>query len=227
MGHNQKRLIKSLDSEAEIVWTPTALQIGDRPSREISLNEEFIPKPSFKILQKIAGFCCDIDCMASDTNTKCKKFFKWQDDRIRMSSCVGFDFLNTNPKPFINKSLFIFPPKNIITKTAVHVFKHYKNTKFIFLFHKFYELPMGCDKLLTLPNTKLVKLAPREGLNNVITFFPSEKRVTLLLPNGEKYGILGTPNTRPRATYAIINYGKNVTKRCQFPKILKVVNNIK
>ena len=86
---------------------------------------------------------------------------------------------------------------------------------------------MGCDKLLTLPNTKLVKLAPSDINKNVITFFPSEKRVTLLLSNGEKSLILGTPNTRPRATYAIINRGKNINSHCKFPKIFKIANNIK
>ena len=175
----------------------------------------------------MAGFKCTIDCMASDTNKKCNKFLKWRDDRINLSSCIGFDFLNTDPKMLSNHSLFIFPPKNIVTKTAVHVFKHFKNTKFIFLFHKIFELPMGCEKLLSLPNTKLVKLAPSEHSKNVLTFFPSEKRVTLLLPNGQDYLILGTPNTRPRATYAIINKGKYFTKHWQFPKIQKIVNNIK
>ena len=86
---------------------------------------------------------------------------------------------------------------------------------------------MGCDKLLTLPNTKLVKLAPSEDNKNVLTFFPSEKKVTLLLSNGEKKLILGTPNTRPRATYAIINCGKVRRTHRQFPKIYKIANNIK
>ena len=86
---------------------------------------------------------------------------------------------------------------------------------------------MGCEKLLTLPNTRLVKLAPSDYSKNVLTFFPSEKRVTLLLPNGQDYLILGTPNTRPRATYAIINKGTKLTKHLQFPTIRKVVNNIK
>ena len=216
-----------MDSEPEIVWTPTKIQIGDRPSREISLNEEFLPKPSFITLQKVAGFKCDIDCMASDTNRKCKNYLKWRDDRIANSDCLGFDFLNSNPKLYVNKKLFIFPPKNIVTKTAVFLFKHFKNTRFIFLFHKIFELPLGCDKLLTLPKTELVKLAPLDGNNNVITFFPSEKRVTLLLPSKEKYEILGTPNTRPRATYAIINKGRKVAIRKQFPKIVKIVKNIK
>ena len=220
-------MIKSLDSEAEVVWTPTSIQIGDRPSREISLNEEYIPKASFAVLQRIAGFRCDIDCMASDTNNKCKNYVKWRDDKIHNSHCIGFDFLNINPAKFINKSLFIFPPKNIVTKTAVHIFKHFKNNKFIFLFHKIYELPMGCEKLLTLPNTKLVKLAPLDDNKNVVTFFPSEKKVFLKSYNGEKHLILGTPNTRPRATYAIINKGKNITTHWKFPKIHKIINNIK
>ena len=220
-------MIKSLDSEPEVVWTPTKIQIGDKPSREISMNEEYLPKPMFRVLEKIAGFRCQVDCMASDTNKKCKLYLKWQDDRLASPNCIAFDFLNTKPKLLLNKSLFIFPPKNIVSKAAVHVFKHFKATRFIFLFHKIFELPMGCDKLLTLPNTKLVKLAPLDGNNNVITFFPSEKRVTLLLPNNEKYLILGTPNTRPRATYAIINKGKPNTAHCKFPKIFKIVNNIK
>ena len=184
-----------------------------------------MPVPTFKELERMAGFRCTVDCMASDTNTKCKKYIKWQDDKISASNCIAFDFLNTLPKSLVNETLYIFPPKNCFTKVAVHLYKHFKNTRFILVFHKIYELPLGSEKLLSLPKVKLVKLAPLNH-NNVITFFPSEKRVTLELKNGDKYMVLGTPNTRPRATYAIINKVDKV-KMAKFPKILKIVNNIK
>ena len=191
------------------------------------MNEEFMPQPTFNKLQKAAGFKCTIDCMATKANAKCKKFIQWQDDKITVSNCIAFDFLNTLPRKLVNERLYIFPPKNCLTKTAVHVFKHFKNTKFIFVFHKIYELPLGCEKLLSLPKAHLVKLAPTQDQATVLTFFPSEKRVTLELDNKDKYLILGTPNVRPRATFAIINMVDNINRCITFPKIVKIFNNIK
>ena len=165
--------------------------------------------------------------MASDTNKKCDYYIKWQDDRIASDNCVAFDFLNTQPSKLKHKRLYVFPPKNCVTKTAIHLYKHFKNTKFIFIFHKIFELPLGCEKLLLLPNSKLVKLAPQNGCNSVLTFFPSEKKVTLKLHDGSSYSILGTPNTRPRATYAIVNGGYKNPKIGSLPKIEKISANIR
>ena len=100
---------------------------------------------------------------------------------------------------------------------------------FILVFHRFQELPIGCEKLLALPHAKLYTLTPNSHHKCAITFIPSEKKVTLKLPNGSLYKILGTPNTRPRATCAIINRPniKFNIKSFRPIKILRIENNIK
>ena len=225
------RKIKELNSEVEIIWIPTTLQLGDRPSREISLNDEYLPIPIFKEIVRLAGFQPKVDCMADKFNTKCEKYIRWKNDNLKHPNSLGLDFLNTNPSKLKNMNLYIFPPKNCFTKVAAHLVKYFAYTPFILVVHKFFELPLGCEKLLALPHAKLYTLTPSRVNNfkQAITFIPSEKKVTLLLPSGEKYKILGTPNTRPKATCVIINRPNIKFKIKPFRqiKIAKIENNIK
>ena len=224
------RLAKKLNCDIEIVWTPTGIQLADKPSREVSLNEEFLPHPTFELLERNAGFKADVDCMASDTNYKCAKYIKWRDDKIKFRKCIGINFFHVNPKKLFNQNLYIFPPKNCVVKTANFIFRLYERNNFIFIFHVFAELPLGCERLLSLPHARLEKLTEKQA----ITFFPSEKKVTLQVPYQGKYVLLGTPNIRPKAIYAIINTPnksrlKQNRKRKLFQpcKITQVKNNIK
>ena len=177
------RLAKKLNCDIEIVWSPTTIQLADKPSREISLNEEFIPHPVFEQVQRLAGFKVEIDCMASDTNYKCTNYIKWRDDRLQFRKCIGINFFHMDPKKLLNKNLYIFPPKNCIVKTANFILRLYERNNFIFIFHVFAELPLGCERLLALPHARLEKLTDRHA----VTFFPSEKRVTLQVPGQGKY----------------------------------------
>ena len=223
------RKIKELNSEVEIIWIPTTLQLGDKPSREISLNDEYIPSPIFKEIERLAGFKAQVDCMADSFNTKCEHYIRWRNDGLAHPKSLGLDFLNFDPAKIRNKKLYIFPPKNCFTKVAAHLVKYYGRTPFILVFHKFYELPIGCEKLLALPHAKLYTLTPSNTNRQAVTFIPSEKKVTLKLPNGDKYKILGTPNSRPKATCVIINRPNIGFKIKQFRpiKIMKIENNIK
>ena len=222
------RITKRLNIKFEIVWTPTLYQLADKPSREISLNEEFLPHAAFKELQRVAGFACTVDCMASDTNAKCSKYLKWRDDNIYYKNCIGIDFLMTDAKWLKKQKLFVFPPKNIMAKTADHLVEYYSATRFIFVFHQFDELPLAIVRLLSLNSTRQVLLSDKKA----VTFIPSEKRVTLENPDGTTSVILGTPNIRPRLTKAIINdpfTSKWNRPRKRFrPSVVKSVkNNIK
>ena len=230
------RKIKELGSEYEIIWIHTSLQIGDKPSREISLNEEYIPLPIFKEIERVAGFRCHVDCMADKFNTKCEKYIRWKNDLTPQPNAIGLDFLNTRPGKLKKLNLYIFPPKNCFTKVAAHLAKYFAKQSFILIFHKFHELPIGCEKLLALPTAKQITLTPftsnvnpSETFKQAISFVPSEKKVTLQLHNGNKYKLLGTPNIRPKATCAIINRPNSQFKGKSFRpfKILKVQNNIK
>ena len=222
------RLTRRLNIKFEVVWTPTLYQLADKPSREISLNEEFLPHGAFREIERVAGFKCDIDCMSSDTNSKCPKYIKWRDDNVNYKNCIGLDFLMT-VSPFLqSRKLYVFPPKNVLAKTVDHLLEYYKDTKFILLYHQFDEIPLAIVKLLALPTVRHVRLTDKQA----ITFIPSERRVTMEHPDGTISTVLGTPNIRPRLTNIIINdpaksnWNRPRRKFRQF-KIISVKNNIK
>ena len=222
------RLTKRLNITFDVVWTPTLYQLADKPSREISLNEEFLPHAAFRELERVAGFKCTIDCMASDTNAKCGKYLKWRDDNISYKNCVGLDFLMTPPGLFRGQKLYCFPPKNAMARAADHFMQFFKDERFIFVFHQFDEIPLAVVRLLSLKSTRLIQLTK----NQPITFIPSEKRVTLEHPDGTSNTVLGTPNIRPRLTNAIVNdpVGSKwlrPRKRFRPSKIVSVKDNIK
>lgn len=224
------RLAKRLNCDIEIVWTPSPMQLADKPSREVSLNEEFLPHPIFHQLELLAGFKAEIDCMASDTNYKCSRYIKWRDDKLMFRKCLGINFFHVKPALLKDANLYVFPPKNCMTKTANFLFRLYERNNFIFVFHIFAELPLGCERLLTLPHARLEKLTDKHA----VSFFPSEKRVTIKVPNQGPYVFLGTPNIRPKALCAIINTPNSSKarhnrkrKRFQHCPILKIKNNIK
>ena len=222
------RLTKRLGISFDVVWTPTLYQLADKPSREISLNEEYLPHAAFRELERVAGFKCTIDCMASDTNAKCTKYLKWRDDNINYKSCVGLDFLMTPPGLFKGQKIYCFPPKNAMARAADHLLHFFKDLKFIFVFHQFDEIPLSVVRLLSLESTRLVRLTNGQP----VTFIPSEKRVTLEHPDGTKNTVLGTPNIRPRLTNAIINDPSKSSwwrprKKFRPSKIVSVRDNIK
>ena len=222
------RLCKRLNIAFEVVWTPTLYQLADKPSREISLNEEFMPHGTFRELERVAGFKCTLDCMASDTNAKCIKYIKWRDDNIHYRNCIGLDFLMTAPGKLKCFKLYCFPPKNAMARAADHLIQYYANSKFIFVFHQFEELPLPIVRMLALRSTRLVKLTDKQP----VTFIPSEKRATVEYPDGTTSVVLGSPNIRPRITNAIINDPQRPTWRRARNKfrpsrILQIKNNIK
>ena len=223
------RVARILECKLEIVWIPTVLQLADKPSREISLNEEFLPQPSFDRLEKVAGFKCHLDAMASDMNFKCNKYLKWRDDNIKFKNCIGIDFLNTPPEKIAHYNIYCFPPKNCMALAAEHLYRHFLTSNFILVLHQFDELPLACVKLLQVPTIRRIDLSS----DKAVTFIPSEKRVTLELPDGTHYKFLGTPNIKPRATFALVNDIRTKSRKNRKRKFFKqcrivsVKNNIK
>ena len=222
------RLCKRLNIQFEVVWTPTLYQLADKPSREISLNEEFLPHDTFRELERVAGFRCTVDTMASDTNYKCPKYIKWRDDNLHFRNCIGFDFMSFDINELQNQKLYCFPPKNFLDHTADHLLQFFSETPFILIYHQFDEIPLSVVRLLSLPSTRKVTLTSSQP----VTFIPSEKRTTIQFYNSNTATVLGTPNIRPRLTNAIINDPnpnfryRNRTK-FRAPKILSVIKNIK
>ena len=117
-----------------------------------------------------------------------------------------------------------------MTTAANFLLRLYEQNNFIFVFHVFAELPLGCERLLALPHARLERLTQKHA----VSFFPSEKRVTIDVPKQGPYVFLGTPNIRPKAVCAIINTPnknklRNSRKRKFFQQcpIKTIKNNIK
>ena len=181
-------------------WIPTKLQIADQPSREIDLNEEFLPKIWFTKIQQLAQVWCDIDTMASVTNFKCKKFITRSCIGIPHENIIGHDFLNMNHKSLSKHSLYCFPPKNLLTSVLNHFWLYFQKTNFIIVFHVFLELPLGIERFLNLNSCKLIRITDKEA----ITYFPSETIVSIKVDNNVQK-LNGTANIRPKAIYMLVN----------------------
>ena len=196
--------LKKLNSDIRVVWIPTHLEIGDRPSREVELSEEFIPIPLFQIIQSTLSFKLEVDCMATFMNNKCDYFIDRRNTNIPHKGRIGVDFLNTDPKILENKNLYIFPPKVALELVTSLIFDQYRNNNFCLVFHQWTELPLGIERLLTLKNTKVVTLTVQQP----ITFVPSEAKQTLEYEfRGQKriYKFNGKPNIRPKATKMLVH----------------------
>ena len=222
------RLCKRYNIDFDVVWTPTLYQLADKPSREISLNEEYLPHETFRELERVAGFRCTLDAMASDTNYKCSKYIKWRDDNLNFRNCIGIDFMSIDSNLLRKHKIYCFPPKNYLDHTADHLLQFYQETAFILVYHQFDEIPLSVVRLLSLPTARKVTLTNGQP----VTFIPSEKRTVLKYANGNQVTILGTPNIRPRVTNVIINdpnpnhWFRNRSK-FRAPHIVSVTENIK
>ena len=196
------RILFLLKAELKCYWIPTYLQIGDKPSREIDLSEEFLPKPIFdKIIQQ-AGFKCHVDVMASIANFKCEEFVVRCNNGIPHPGIIAYDFLNMDFSILDNKNIFVFPPKVQLEQVTAILAKYFMNHRFILVFHQWYELPLGVGSLLGIPTTRVHTLST----NDAITFVPSEEMRTMsnFDQNGE-FRFNGSPNVKPRSTRMIVN----------------------
>ena len=195
------RLAKILNIDIPIAWIPTHLQIGDEPSRIIDLNEEFLPQMYFDTISEALPFTPEVDAMASIANTKCSKFITRGHLKLPMPGRIATDFLNITPDKIGFPNLYIFPPKVILDKVCRHLSKFYKKTNFVLIFHQFFELPIGIETLLQMPNTNIFTISHKKAL----TYIPSEKDSKLETKNGKSQTIKGSPNIRPRAIRMLVH----------------------
>ena len=96
-----------------------------------------------------------------------------------------------NPCRLKGKTLYAFPPKNIIDKAIYHLAKYYKNFKVVLIMHVFGEWPPAMPKLVQL-NAKIKKL------ESPCTVIPAEYQ--LLINEHMHYGFW---NSKPKATYVV------------------------
>ena len=196
------RVLFLLKAELKCYWIPTFLQIGDKPSREVDLSEEFLPKPIFDRIIHEAGFVCDVDVMASISNFKCAQFIVRCNNGIPHPGIIGYDFLNFDFSKLDNKNIFVFPPKVLIEQVAAVLSKYFIQHNFVLVFHQWYELPLGVGALLGIPSTRIVTLSTDEA----ISFIPSEEMRTMpYFDQIGDYKFNGSPNIKPRSTRMIVN----------------------
>ena len=181
----------------KLYWCSTKLQLADQPSRKVNFNEEFIPWPRFQQLCHKFKIRPTLDLMATRENTKAQKYVAWgktyqiPEDHTK---CVGSDFFAFNPEKFKHEIMYIFPPKAITTKVAIHLAKYYKNIKYILIFHAFMELPLGLETLISQGAELL------EWDEENIAIIPSENRLEF---QNQVYA--GRWNERNKVTYILLN----------------------
>ena len=178
-------------------WCSTTLQMADQPSRKINFNEEFIPWPRFHQLCKKFNIKPSIDLMATRENAKAPYYVSWGKTYTipeDQNKCIGSDFFAFNPEGYKNETMYIFPPKTITTKVAIHLAKYYQQIKYIMIFHSFMELPLGLETLITQGVTML------EWDEEKISIIPSEHKLEY---NNKIYA--GNWNERNKVTYILLN----------------------
>ena len=215
------RVLFLLKADIKVYWIPTFLQIGDQPSREIDLSEEFLPMPIFNKIRHISNIAFDLDAMASIANHKCKEFIVRTDNGIPHSGIIGYDFLNFDFELISNRKIFVFPPKVVLEQVATILEKHFSKTEFVLVFHQWYELPLSISSLLKLTTTRMVTLSNTEP----VSFIPSEEMRSMPNFHGQgDYKFNGTPNIKPRSTRMIIN--KLPGQQNQFEKMKKPLKRL-
>ena len=190
-------ILREMNSTLKMYWCSTKLQLADGPSRKIDLNEEFLPWPRFNQLCNKLKIRPDIDLMATRENTKAKNYISWgktyhiKDDT---NNCIASDFFAFNPAGYENKIMYIFPPKAITTKVAIHLAQFYAKFKFIFVFHSFLELPLGLERLIQM-GAKLI-----EWDEEKISIIPCENKLEF---HNQTYA--GKWNERNKITYILLH----------------------
>ena len=107
--------------------------------------------------------------------------------------CIGFDFFSFDPKKLLNVPFYVFPPKNVLTMVAKHLWQFYQQHEWMLIFHSFGEIPPAIAPLLKLNITKF-------NLDPASTVVPAEKQ--LKIGDELHWGFL---NRKPAQTVVIIH----------------------
>ena len=162
--------IKSINATLTMYWINTHDQLADEPSRFIDWNEEFYPKVLWTEDMKALNVIPTVDCFASEANFKCEKWINF--GLSGHKGCISFDFFSTNPEKLKKEILYVFPPKNLLTKTVMHLVRYYAKHKIVLVYHQFNEVPMAIPHLSGFQKRYLHFKKPR-------TIIPAEFQLTI------------------------------------------------
>lgn len=191
------RQLHNMNSSLKMYWCSTKLQLADLPSRTVNWNEEFIPwQRFFQICEKFNYFP-DIDMMATAQNTKAKQYIMWgkpYQKQSGLTECIGTDFFAMDPKQFKNYKLYIFPPKPMTSKVAIHLAKFYENHQYMMIFHAFQNIPLGLENIIN-QGARMIQCVETE-----LSIIPCENQLEF---HGEKYA--GKWNNRSKTTFILFS----------------------
>ena len=151
--------VKNIKASLTMYWINTHDQLADESSRFIDWNEEFFPKVYWAEDMTALGVTPTVDCFASEANFKCDKWINF--GLSKNKGCIGFDFFSTDPRLLAREVLYIFPPKNLLTKTVMHLVRYYPAQKMILVYHQFNEVPMVIPHLSGMKQRVLEYNEPR------------------------------------------------------------------
>ena len=105
------------------------------------------------------GVTPSVDCFASEANFKCDKWINF--GLSSHKKCIAFDFFSINPEYLLQEVLYIFPPKNLLTKVVSHIVRYYTTHQIVLVYHQFNEVPMAIPKLDGLRKREIIFREPR------------------------------------------------------------------
>ena len=140
---------------------------------------------------ELLQFYPTVDAFATKANKKVAKYISldYTDDE-KWSE----DFFHTSEFVLREELLYLFPPKQVLTK--VFAWARFTSAPFIMIFHVFDFWPLGFEFIKNKPNTRIWQLP----VDMAYTIFPCEK---LLLLNDKVY--FGIPNKRAKQTIVVIS----------------------
>ena len=151
--------VKHINATLTMYWINTHDQIADEPSRFVDWNEEFYPKVLWEEDMNQVGIIPTIDCFASEANFKCDRWINF--GLSQHKGCIGFDFFSMDPEKMKGEILYVFPPKNMLTKTIMHLVRYYTTSKIVLVYHQFNEVPMAVPHLSVFSQRSIQFNQPR------------------------------------------------------------------
>ena len=145
--------------------------IADKDSRIIDYSEEYIPFPLYYQICEELDIQPTVDLMASETNRKTKWFINR--GPTNHPECLGIEFFAMNPSRLRGHTLYIFPPKVMLTKVLSTLANSYTTFQILLIFPVWEEMPVGWARV-TKAFSSVKMLVYRNGPLSII---PDDKQL--------------------------------------------------
>ena len=139
--------------------------------------------------------------MATPQNAKAKQYIMWGKPytvQSGMTKCIGSDFFAMNSNLLKSSKLYVFPPKSIVSKVAIHLAKYFENHQYMMIFHAFSTLPLGLENII-VQRARIFECTEKE-----LSIIPCENQLEF---QGNTYA--GKWNMRAKTTFILFS------KACQ------------